>query len=359
VLQIVADRQVVDCGAETCPPLPDLGHEAFPHLTFVKICDYWLYAFVGCTIVRFSPIFVSKSLSLVMLRRWAFLQGSLFWMRGISVALTRQSVPQEDCITTATGNAWIEGFYIMTGVHITCGDIMYSGHTAGITLCTLIWTHYSKGEEFSICCGEHRPFITPNLDAVGDPASCSLTSVVVWALAFTGFFFIIATHFHYSNDVFIGCIITQFVFKLYHYYIKTVSSTLLEVTSNMQILNRASADFRTLSASPVCSCSSSPAGGRPVSVGSKVSTSPCRSSCPPRRSALCSAIRARKGLTHPSDQGTQRTHVRMRSTATSTKPFSRSPVWACPSSPKVPPKSSNWRASGKRNSAHKASWVRR
>jgi hypothetical protein len=52
-----------------------------------------------------------------------------------------------------------------------------------------------------VCCGERRPFVTPNLDAAGDPATCSLISVVVWAIALTGFFFIIATHFHYSNDV--------------------------------------------------------------------------------------------------------------------------------------------------------------
>jgi hypothetical protein len=87
---------------------------------------------------------------------------------------------------------------------------MYSGHTAGITLCVLMWTHYSKGEEWKVCCGDRRPYLTPNLDAVGDPATCSLTAVLAWAFAATGFFFIIATHFHYSNDVFIGLIITQF-----------------------------------------------------------------------------------------------------------------------------------------------------
>jgi hypothetical protein len=90
VLQIVADRQVVHCGEEQCPPLPDLGHELFPHLTFVSICDYWLYFVVGATFLRFSPIFISTAMSLVMLRRWFFLQGMLFWMRGISVALTRR-----------------------------------------------------------------------------------------------------------------------------------------------------------------------------------------------------------------------------------------------------------------------------
>ena len=83
--------------------------------------------------------------------------------------------------------------------HSSCGDIMYSGHTAGITLCTMLWTHYSKGEEWKPCCGDDRPFITPNLDAVGDPATCSLTAVVAWVVAFGGFFFIIATHFHYVS----------------------------------------------------------------------------------------------------------------------------------------------------------------
>ncbi len=78
---------------------------------------------------------------------------------------------------------------------------MYSGHTAGISLCVLMWTHYSKGEEWTPCCGsQHRTFITPNLDAVGDAATCSLTAVLAWVYAFTAFFFIIATHFHYVSD---------------------------------------------------------------------------------------------------------------------------------------------------------------
>ena len=55
----------------------------------VMICS-GLYAAVGMTLIRFSPLIVSKSLSLVMLRRWLFLQGTLFWFRGISVALTRR-----------------------------------------------------------------------------------------------------------------------------------------------------------------------------------------------------------------------------------------------------------------------------
>jgi len=127
VLQIVADRQTMHCGEERCPPLPDLGHQAFPHLSFVRICDYWLYIAVASTVLRFSPLFVNYSLSLVMLRRWFFLQGTLFWMRGISIALTRQSVPQEDCVVTATGEAWIEGFYIMVGVHVTSVPTHSSG----------------------------------------------------------------------------------------------------------------------------------------------------------------------------------------------------------------------------------------
>jgi hypothetical protein len=110
VLQMVAEHEKIDCGLENarCPPLPDLGHQVFPYIKFVKICDYMLYASVASIMIRFSPLFVSYSLSLVMLRRWAFLQGLLFWMRGISVALTRQSVPQEDCVTTALGNMFIE-----------------------------------------------------------------------------------------------------------------------------------------------------------------------------------------------------------------------------------------------------------
>jgi hypothetical protein len=67
-----------------------------------------------------------------------------------------------------------------------------------------------------------RQCLLPQPDAVGDPATCTLLSVLVWGVALVIFYFIIATRFHYSNDVFIGFLLTQLVFRVYHAYVKAV-----------------------------------------------------------------------------------------------------------------------------------------
>jgi hypothetical protein len=48
----------------------------------------------------------------------------------------------------------------------------------------------------------------------------TFVKLLIWITAFSGYFFIIATHFHYSVDVFVGFTLTLLVWKLYHHYIK-------------------------------------------------------------------------------------------------------------------------------------------
>jgi hypothetical protein len=50
-------------------------------------------------------------------------------MRSISIFVTSLSVPLPGCNTTAVGSPPIEAFYIMSLIHATCGDVLFSGHT--------------------------------------------------------------------------------------------------------------------------------------------------------------------------------------------------------------------------------------
>lgn len=100
---------------------------------------------------------------------------------------------------------------------------MFSGHTAAITLLTLFWSDYSRGEELSVCFGTHQGFLTPNTDAVGDPMGWKLFDFFLWAYSIFCYYMIIATRFHYTSDVFMGFCITFFFFKWYHFYIKSLS----------------------------------------------------------------------------------------------------------------------------------------
>ena len=228
-----------DYGSPTSrEPLPDLGHRLFPFWDETSICDYWLFGMVVTMVLRYVFIPTTR---LIIFRRVIFLQGCMFCLRAVSIIVTELNMPQQSCESTATGSPWVEGFLIMATVHHTCGDVMFSGHTTTITIASLAITMYTKGEEWNwllkrivpadqlalpastaLPCSARR-CLRPTLDAVGDPISCFITPIIVWTFAFIGYFFIIATRFHYSVDVFIGFCLSQLVFRYYHSYIKTVA----------------------------------------------------------------------------------------------------------------------------------------
>ena len=233
VIQVYSDYNSPD----SRDPLPDLGHRIFPHWDFTNICDYWLFAMVCSAALRYAFV---PTVRAIIFRRVMFIQGIMFCLRAISIIVTELNIPQQSCESTATGNPWVEGFLIIATIHHTCGDVMFSGHTTTITVAALTWTMYSKGEEWnwlmrriapsdavapvasSARSCSPRSCLRPDLDAVGDPVSCYITPVLVWAAAITGYCMIITTRFHYSVDVFIGFTLTQLVYRYYHMYIKTV-----------------------------------------------------------------------------------------------------------------------------------------
>ena len=46
------------------------------------------------------------------------------------------------------------------------------------------------------------------------------TTYLVWAYSIAGYLIIIATRFHYTVDVFIGCLLTVLTWYTYHSYVK-------------------------------------------------------------------------------------------------------------------------------------------
>ena len=106
--------------------LPDIGHKLIPYWTYYAVNNYYLLASFVLVIIRYV---FQRDIRLIVLRRWLFLQAVMFIMRSISIFVTSLSVPLPGCNTTAVGSPPIEAFYIMTLVHATCGDVLFSGHT--------------------------------------------------------------------------------------------------------------------------------------------------------------------------------------------------------------------------------------
>jgi len=122
LVQVWADRN----SPYWLPALPDIGHKLLPYWSYYSINNYFLLTAFVLVIIRY--IFQSD-IRLIVFRRWLFLQAVMFIMRSISIYVTSLSVPLPGCNTTAVGSPPIEAFYIMSLIHATCGDVLFSGHT--------------------------------------------------------------------------------------------------------------------------------------------------------------------------------------------------------------------------------------
>lgn len=216
MMQLVAEQRK----ATTDKPLDDVGHSLFPFLDFPRLNDILIGVFLLMTVIRFGS---AKSLRWVVLRRYLLIQGALFFFRSMTVALTSLTLPGLKCTSNVSGHWGIEAILVAIGYHHTCADLLFSGHTATNILLAHIWSFYSRGEEWQLCCGpavHHMPFLTPTLTATGDVDSVHLTMLLAWMFSFANIFVILATHFHYSVDCVLGVIITTLTFRLYHLAIK-------------------------------------------------------------------------------------------------------------------------------------------
>jgi hypothetical protein len=206
-------------------PLPDLGYSLLPHIQGTKsyVPDGMLTTAIVVTIIYFAwrPQLREK-----VFRRLLFLCAFLFLMRAVSISVTILDPPPNDCVTNIEYSVAVEGFLVMFGIHHTCADLVFSGHTVHLTILALIWQYYSDGSEW-------KWLSRYNVDIDrwqcltgdrwrGESGTCNLTIFLVWFWAVSAYVLILCTRFHYSLDVFVGLILAIFVFKHYHHYIETV-----------------------------------------------------------------------------------------------------------------------------------------
>lgn len=112
------------------PALPDIGHRILPYWFYYQFNNWWVVTSYAFVLIRFIP---QADIRVTVFRRWFFVQGLMFGMRSISIYVTSLTVPQPGCITNKSELATpaLEAIYVMFGVHATCGDVLFSGHTVG------------------------------------------------------------------------------------------------------------------------------------------------------------------------------------------------------------------------------------
>eukprot|EP00727_Mastigamoeba_balamuthi_P014538 m51a1_g9709 hypothetical protein (370) ;mRNA; r:1400545-1401764 len=247
VLQVVAEHKTVQWlldaslgSEERLGVLPDVGFELIPRIAPDALADYCVAGLIVATLVRFGL----TQLRFVLLRRYMTVLGALFLIRSFTIVLTSLPNPQvprcslalcamlraaltrtpvqDTCVPTATGNPLVEGFLILGGVHKTCSDVFFSGHTVNITLAALLWHQYSHIVplcSFSLCeaaCPGRCP-----VSRHGFVQRCTPAKFLVWCVCAAGIVLIVGTRLHYTIDVVTGVLLSTLVFKLYHHYLLT------------------------------------------------------------------------------------------------------------------------------------------
>jgi len=169
--------------------LPDLGFEIIPVLDTqdTTIPNAMLLVGLIGTVIR--CFFHDKGITII--RRFLVIHGSCALLRCICMVATSYPDPNRLC-TTYRPPATTLLFWKETVIHtgfLTCGDLMFSGHTLVYLLIALTWQKY-----FTIY---EKPF--------------------VWIGMLFGCTSLIATRMHYTDDVLIAAYIAVTAFWFYHY----------------------------------------------------------------------------------------------------------------------------------------------
>lgn len=178
--------------------LPDLGFALCPEIPRERLADDICSAILGISLA--STLFHSERWKI--LQRFSLLEGSLFILRGCTISITLLPNPFKACQVQAEIDESLiyQGLRVMAGQRVTCGDVLFSGHTAIMVLCCLFWFHYMPSG------------VPPRISRV--------IKWIIFIATFCGVSACVCTKFHYSVDVTVGVILASCLFTLYHLVIQ-------------------------------------------------------------------------------------------------------------------------------------------
>eukprot|EP01080_Neovahlkampfia_damariscottae_P008488 gene8488-312_t len=170
-----------------------------PEINNENISDYYLNSIIVLTIFR--TLYFQRRIFKVLRRILLFL-GILYLFRSITIILTILPNPNLKCKSNlSSNNIFISSILIMLRINYTCSDLFFSGHSISLGICLYIWLYYNN---------LNQPF---NL----------LFNLLFILIAITGWLIFIISHFHYSIDVLIGCLLSSFIWIFYHLLISKYS----------------------------------------------------------------------------------------------------------------------------------------
>ena len=175
--------------------LPDTGFLVLPHLQNHAISDVYVHVFWVLAIAAVAVCGVRGERQAAF-RRMFWVLGALYILRGFTVSMTVLPNPYDGCEPRQHSRPFHTAFKIITGQYVSCGDVMYSGHTMILTS-ALYLVHV------------YLPW--------------TVTRVVGWLLTLLGMLIIVSTRFHYTNDVLVAFVFTASAFVIYHFALDAAS----------------------------------------------------------------------------------------------------------------------------------------
>lgn len=207
-------------------PLPDIGHDLLPTISTVggirahAICDHLL-----CVTMLTTLLFIIKQpRRIIILTRCCMIYGTIMFMRAVTLIITSLPDPYFLCAThtdimyTWTNMPWKAVFFdlfLLLGFSpnsqrhfMTCGDMVFSGHTVLFVMCALVVHTYYKA--------------TPSINTF---------KLSMWTVSIIGTTLLLITKMHWTLDIVLAYYITITCWNFYHsvyraldngYYIKSV-----------------------------------------------------------------------------------------------------------------------------------------
>jgi len=188
-------------------PLYDWLFTILPHIRMPWLADVCIAVMV---VLAWVPLMIFHKRRALIFRRLVLIQGFIFYMRAITLMLT--VLPASDRVSVPDSkpdeNIFYEALRVITFNRKTCGDVMFSGHTTLLISSNMVFQEYASG-------------------IIGNATLLLSMRVIFRLFAFIGCLVIIGTHFHYTIDVLVGCIVTYTSFKMYHTLVRVNKSLLL------------------------------------------------------------------------------------------------------------------------------------
>jgi len=176
------------------PVLYDLGFDVLPYIPTkslgFSIPD--LCALASASMMALNVVLTFKPhMALILLRRILVIAAIAYLGRAISIPMTLLPNPDPQCVPILNRDSLLTSIVLIPfGLTNTCSDVFYSGHAIPTSCALLTWYDYMRRNPLR-------------------PVGVSISALALLA--------IIATHFHYTIDVFYGYIATALVWRFYHF----------------------------------------------------------------------------------------------------------------------------------------------